>query len=107
MIFKREKRVYSGPTAEELRDKQAKEDPVTLRNLGFLECVDHPLRVGGRFGEMMRCCACGAQFTSGKFRGGSIDYVIDPIFANELRRARDRSDQFYKEHGHYGPIEGT
>lgn len=100
MRFNREMR-------ETLQPLNTKEEPVTLRNLGFMACVDHPLRVGGRFGEMLRCVACGATYRGRQFVGGSIDYVIDPIFARELRRARVRADEYCAQHGNYGPREGT
>lgn len=67
--------------------------PVTLRSLGMIDC-QHPLRIGNSPTNHDLCPFCGARKTpDGAMFGGSLDYEMQPIFANEAKRALKKMEE--------------
>ena len=61
------------------------DDRKTLRDFGFTECSDHPLRTGR---DAAKCAFCGAEKVMGlreEWRGSSVDYEMEPLFREVLK----------------------
>jgi hypothetical protein len=73
--------------------------PVTLRSLGMISC-EHPLLVGNSPTFHDLCPFCGARKTpDGGMSSGSLDYEMQPVFANEAKRALKRMEAAEAAHG--------